>query len=79
MGADPPLGPSPGARDSATQRRSAVHGEDGTLVTAGGRVPGVTATGPSLAAARQKAHTKVARIHFEGAHYRRDIGLEDSS
>jgi phosphoribosylamine--glycine ligase len=49
--------------------------DDGTLVTAGGRVLGVTATGPTLEAARQKAYENVARIHFEGAHYRRDIGL----
>ncbi len=53
--------------------------EDGTLVTAGGRVLGVTATGPTLAAARLKAYANVARIHFEGAHYRRDIGLQPKS
>jgi len=56
---------------AGTRRR-----EDGTLVTAGGRVLGVTATGPTLQAARAKAHDNVARISFEGAHYRRDIGLE---
>ena len=37
---------------------------------------GVTATGPTLEAARQKAYANVERIHFEGAHYRRDIGLK---
>jgi phosphoribosylamine---glycine ligase len=56
---------------AGTKRR-----DDGTLVTAGGRVLGVTATGPSLGAARQKAYANVARIHFEGMHYRRDIGLQ---
>jgi phosphoribosylamine--glycine ligase len=52
--------------------------EDGTLVTAGGRVLGVTATGATLSAARVKAYDNVARIQFEGAHYRRDIGLEEA-
>ncbi|HLG10264.1 MAG TPA: phosphoribosylamine--glycine ligase [Dehalococcoidia bacterium] len=56
---------------AGTRRR-----EDGTLVTAGGRVLGVTATGPTLEAARRKAYANVERIHFEGAHYRRDIGLK---
>ncbi|HLF71853.1 MAG TPA: phosphoribosylamine--glycine ligase, partial [Dehalococcoidia bacterium] len=48
---------------------------EGALVTAGGRVLGVVATAPTLGAARAKAYLNVERIHFEGAHYRRDIGL----
>ncbi|MGI6737289.1 MAG: phosphoribosylamine--glycine ligase [Anaerovoracaceae bacterium] len=48
--------------------------EDGAIVTAGGRVLGVTALGDSHEAARQKAFDNVARIHFDGAQYRRDIG-----
>jgi phosphoribosylamine---glycine ligase len=44
------------------------------LVTGGGRVLGVTASGPSLDAALQKAYQAAALIHFEGMHYRRDIG-----
>ncbi len=46
----------------------------GRLVTAGGRVVGVTATGPDLRAALDQAYRGVERIRFEGAHYRRDIG-----
>jgi phosphoribosylamine--glycine ligase len=49
---------------------------DGRLVTAGGRVLGVTATGETLQAARIQAYANVERIRFEGAHYRRDIGLQ---
>jgi len=49
--------------------------ESGAVVTAGGRVLGVTATGATLEAARAKAYSNVARIRFAGAHYRRDIGL----
>ena len=48
-------------------------GPDGRLVTAGGRVLAVTATGPSVAEARQSAYEGVARISFEGAHFRTDI------
>jgi phosphoribosylamine--glycine ligase len=44
------------------------------LVTSGGRVLGVTATGGSLDAALQKAYQAAAKIRFEGMHYRRDIG-----
>ncbi len=49
--------------------------EGDTLVTAGGRVLGVTALAQSLEAARQKAYDAVAQIRFEGAQYRRDLGL----
>jgi phosphoribosylamine--glycine ligase len=49
----------------------------GQLVTNGGRVLGVTATGDTLAAARRKAYANVERIRFEGAHWRRDIGLQE--
>jgi phosphoribosylamine--glycine ligase len=47
---------------------------DGKLVTAGGRVLGVTASGPGLPAAIARAYEAVGKIHFEGVHYRRDIG-----
>jgi len=45
-----------------------------STVTNGGRVLGVTATGESLGAALEKAYQAVGMIHFEGMHYRRDIG-----
>ena len=44
------------------------------LVTAGGRVMAVTAFGSTLPAALDKAYAGVQRIHFDGMHYRRDIG-----
>lgn len=46
------------------------------IVTDGGRVLMVVATGPTLADAREKAYAGVERIHFDGMQYRRDIGLE---
>ena len=47
---------------------------DGRLVTAGGRVLGVTAVGDDMANAIDTAYEAVARIRFEGMHFRRDIG-----
>ncbi|HYW65979.1 MAG TPA: phosphoribosylamine--glycine ligase [Candidatus Dormibacteraeota bacterium] len=44
------------------------------IVTSGGRVLGVTATGNSLAAALHKAYQAAAKIRFDGMHYRNDIG-----
>jgi phosphoribosylamine--glycine ligase len=46
----------------------------GRVVTAGGRVLAVSATGPDLDSAVSRAYEGVAAIEFEGAHYRRDIG-----
>jgi phosphoribosylamine--glycine ligase len=47
---------------------------DHGLETAGGRVLGVTASGPDLSAAIRNAYQGVAQVHFDGMHYRRDIG-----
>jgi phosphoribosylamine--glycine ligase len=47
--------------------------EKGRIVTAGGRVLGVTALGPDLAMARQRAYAAAETITFEGRHFRRDI------
>jgi phosphoribosylamine---glycine ligase len=44
------------------------------LETAGGRVLGVTASGKTLTAAIDHAYAAVAGIHFDGMHYRKDIG-----
>jgi phosphoribosylamine--glycine ligase len=49
------------------------------IVTAGGRVLNVVAMGADLEEARRKAYANVERIHFEGVHYRRDIGLVERS
>jgi phosphoribosylamine--glycine ligase len=48
---------------------------DGRLVSSGGRVLAVTATGQTLADARAAAYAKVDRISMRGAHYRHDIAL----
>ncbi len=46
----------------------------GTLETAGGRVLGVTALGVDLEEALTKAYARTARIRFNGADWRRDLG-----
>jgi len=48
--------------------------KDGQLVTAGGRVLGVTALGNTVAAAIERAYQGVARISWRGMQFRRDIG-----
>ena len=49
--------------------------KDGTLVTSGGRVLNVCALGDDLKSAQQKANAACEKIHFDGAHFRRDIGF----
>ena len=61
----------PGVIHAATARRP----EDGALVSAGGRVLSVTATGPDLAAAREAAYALVDGITLDGSHHRTDIAL----
>jgi phosphoribosylamine--glycine ligase len=51
----------------------------GRIVTNGGRVLAVTATAPTMAAAREKAYRNIERIHFDGMHYRTDIGASDEA
>ena len=48
--------------------------KDGKLITNGGRVLTVTAIGDTLKEAKEKVYRAVEKIHFEGAHYRKDIG-----
>lgn len=48
--------------------------EGDSIVTAGGRVLGVTALGDNLDSAARLAYKGVEKISFKGAHYRKDIG-----
>ena len=47
--------------------------ESGQILTSGGRVLTVVATGKTIAEAREKVYNNISRIHFEGCHYRKDI------
>ncbi len=48
--------------------------KDDTTVTAAGRVLGVTALGANLETAIQRSYEAVAKVSFDGMHYRQDIG-----
>ena len=50
--------------------------EENRLVTAGGRVLGVTAVAEDLPAAVERAYSAAAKIHFDGMQCRRDIGAQ---
>ncbi len=69
----------------AAEREGAVVFHAGTattpqgLMTAGGRVLGVTALGDDTQAARERAYAAVAAIHFDGMQLRRDIGARDKT
>ena len=47
---------------------------EGIIYTDGGRVLTVTATGGTIAEAGDRVYSNIRRIHFEGCHYRHDIG-----
>ncbi len=53
---------------AGTERR------DGKIVAVGGRVLDVTATGKTVAEAKERAYQAVSRIHWEGSFFRTDIG-----
>ena len=51
-----------------------ANGADGSIVTNGGRVLGVTAKGDDLKQARANAYKAVEWVRFENKYYRHDIG-----
>lgn len=65
--------------DRAAQRTDVVVHHAGTrmdgehVVTSGGRVLAITATGSSIAEARQRAYAAITDLSFDGGFYRRDI------
>ncbi len=63
-----------GQLDGVTVYHAGTAVKDGKLVTAGGRVLGVTALGKNLDEALKKSYDAVEKIKFDGAHYRKDIG-----
>jgi len=50
--------------------------QEGRIATNGGRVLGVTALGKDLKTAQAAAYAGVSQIHFDGAHFRRDIAAK---
>lgn len=50
--------------------------KDGQIVTAGGRLLGVTALGADIAEARERAYRDIEHIQYEGRQFRTDIALK---
>jgi phosphoribosylamine--glycine ligase len=63
-----------GQTKSTTVFHAGTKFENDALVTSGGRVLGVTARGLSLPEAIRHTYEEIRHIHFEGMHYRTDIG-----
>ena len=51
--------------------------EPNTVLTSGGRVLGITGSGPSLAEAVTSAYEVMEKVTFQGIHYRTDIGYRE--
>jgi len=60
--------------DNAMLFISGAKKRDGEWINDGGRVLGVTALGASMTEARANAYKAIGEIHFNGAHWRKDIG-----
>ena len=66
--------PTAGLGENVTVYHAGSALKDGKLVTAGGRVLGVTAKGDTLSAALADAYAAARQIHFDGVYMRNDIG-----
>ncbi len=62
------------AADKAVVFHAGTKEKSNKVVTAGGRVLGVTALGTDIPQAIENAYAAVKKIHFDGAHFRNDIG-----
>ena len=63
------------ADDAYVLHAGTALGKDGSIVSAGGRVLSIVATGGDLAQARDRAYGAVGRIRLKGSHHRTDIAL----
>ena len=61
------------AREDVVVFHAGTKCADGQIVTAGGRVLGVTAVGKNIREAKDKAYEAAGKISFADAHYRKDI------
>ncbi|MCI8501580.1 MAG: phosphoribosylamine--glycine ligase [Oscillospiraceae bacterium] len=65
-----------GQSSLATVYHAGTKRSDGKIVTSGGRVLGITSTASTLKEALEKSYRAAETIHFEKAHYRKDIGAK---
>ena len=61
--------------DAYVLHAGTAYGEDGTVVSTGGRVLSVVGLGATLGEARDQAYEAVDRISLEGSHFRSDIAV----
>jgi phosphoribosylamine--glycine ligase len=64
-------------RDEVIVFHAGTERRGGALVTSGGRVLAVTALAPTLSVAADESRAAAARIRFEGAFHRSDIGWRE--
>jgi phosphoribosylamine---glycine ligase len=64
-----------GSEAAGVLHAGTARGDDGAIVSSGGRVLSVVGTGPDLAAARSAAYAIIGSIRLPGSHFRTDIGL----
>ncbi len=62
--------------DSTVVFQAGTAVKNGNLVTNGGRVLDVTSIGNDIVSARENVYSAIKLIHFDGMHYRTDIGLK---
>src|SRR5437660_1030431 len=70
---------SAGSDDAVIFHAATLRNPQGDWLTAGGRVLGVTATGPTLEVALSRSYEAIADIHWDGMQYRRDIGRTEAA
>ncbi len=63
--------------DVAVFHAGTTYGRDKSIVTDGGRVMSLVATGPTMAEARERVYSNVARVSFSDMMYRTDIALRE--
>ena len=63
-----------GRSDAVVFHAGTAANDNGEFITAGGRVLGVTALGSDIKTAKENAYRTLEKIHFDGMHYRKDIG-----
>jgi len=70
---------SAGSDDAVIFHAATLRNPQGDWLTAGGRVLGVTATGPTLEVALSRSYEAIGDIHWDGMQYRRDIGRTEAT
>lgn len=68
-----PITGIPESTDTCIPFHAGTRQEEGTIVTNGGRVLGITGLGRNLKEARAVTYETIGKIMFSGAHYRKDI------